>query len=254
MASIPKPPLRGKRSQSQASGGEIPSPSLAASRVISTRSRATASREFPLGCRRPHASTSGRARCYFGSNDYAFDAWGYSTDLDLAYQSTMTELARFLDHVPCFEGMRQCAPLFGALPPALGALTFADRYAWRERWRDEAIALQSKIIAALIAAGIPRPSTEDLEPTVPMVALDSEDEPETPLALAVHSGYSVRMEKPATSRGGKVTKASRRKESGQREARKFRDEGLTRKEIATHLNCSLRTVDNYLADSQTDDY
>src|SRR5687768_3451607 len=40
---------------------------------------------------------------HFGSNDYAFDAWGYSTELDVAYQATVTALASFVDHVSCFE-------------------------------------------------------------------------------------------------------------------------------------------------------
>jgi hypothetical protein len=180
---------------------------------------------------------------YFGSNDYAFDAWGYSTELDLAYQSTVTALASFADHVPCFDGMRQRAPIFEALPPALGLLERDDRHAWREHWRQETMALQSEMVAILLAAGIPRPTVARVEPTEPMHELGTEDEPSAPRVLAARLDQLTRPEKPA------VTRATRRKESRQQHAWVLRQQGLTHKEIATELKCSVRAVQNYLADS-----
>jgi hypothetical protein len=181
---------------------------------------------------------------YFGSNDYAFDAWGYSTDLDLAYQSTLTKLARFLDHVPCFEGMRQRAPIFEALPPALGALARDDRHAWREHWRDEAIAVQSEMVAALIGAGIPRPATTVPEAVTPTRALATPDEPSTPLALPAQLSESM----PSKTRAS--NNATRNRVKRRRLVRELLAERKTRQEILDEVKArnlravGIRTIDN----------
>jgi hypothetical protein len=187
---------------------------------------------------------------YFGSHDFAFDAWGYSTDLDLAYQLAVTGLASFLDHVSCFEGMRQRAPIFGALPPALGALARDDRHAWWEHWRDEAIALQSEMVAILLAAGVPRLATGEPQPTKSMVERHAEPAPEpdagnaigVPFALSAGSGES------ATPKTSRSTEATRNALVGAKKARALRKQGRTRQDIAGELGVAVSTVDNYLND------
>jgi hypothetical protein len=181
---------------------------------------------------------------HFGSNDYAFDAWGYSTEIDLAYQSTIKGLARFLDHVPCFNGMRQRAPIFEALPPALGALTRDDRHEWREHWRDEAIALQSEMVAALIEAGIPRPATRVPVAVTPTRALATPDELSTPLALPAQLSESM----PSKTRVSNI--ATRNKVKRRRLVRELLAEGRTRQEILDEVKArnlravGIRTIDN----------
>jgi hypothetical protein len=250
MTSIPKSPMRGNgRDPRPATGGFPPRPSH-------HREPYRPVQEPP-----PPGSSPWEAvdhiqalrdvlDAYFGSNDYAFDAWGYSTELDLAYQSTITGLVRFLDHVPCFEGMRQRAPIFEALPPALGALARDDRHAWREHWRGEAIALQSEMVAALVAAGIPRLAAGEPQPTKLMVELDGEPAPEpdtenaigVPFALSAGSG-DLSLASPTRS-----TEATRNALLGAKKARAFRKQGRTRQDIANELGVAVSTVDNYLND------
>jgi len=195
---------------------------------------------------------------YFGSNDYAFDAYGYSTELDLAYQSIVTALGRFLDHVPCFEGMRQRAPIFEALPPALGALSRDDRHAWREHWRQETIALQSEMVAALVAADIARPIAGKPVPGALLPEHSTGGEVDVPLALSegaslVSDGHiypAIAQEQSTTSAPRKAGAPTRRKEHKQKLARQYEANGMKRVEIARRLELTPRRVYDLLKESQ----
>jgi hypothetical protein len=195
---------------------------------------------------------------YFGSHDYAFDAWGYTTDLDLAYQSTITGLVSFLDHVPYFQGLRQRAPILEALPPALGALTFDDRHEWREHWRDEASALQSEMVAALRAAGIPRPIEGGPVPGGLLPEHSTGGEVDVPLSLSEGTSFvsggnihpAIAQEQSTTSAPRKASAATRRKEHKQKLARQYEANGMKRVEIARRLELTPRRVFDLLKESQ----
>jgi hypothetical protein len=97
---------------------------------------------------------------YFGFDYFGTDGIGYSTELDLEYQSLVWRAVSLIDTSPCFEGLWWPDRV---LPQCLG---HADRGRWWGQYhgqpgRNETFALQSEMVAALVAAGIPRPTAED---------------------------------------------------------------------------------------------
>jgi hypothetical protein len=106
------------------------------------------------------------------------------------------------------------------------------------------------MIAALMAAGIPRPAAREPQPTKSFVGLHAEPvpEPETghaidvPFALSAGSGESATPKRSRSVRG--TEKVLRRA----KKAKALRAQGKTRQEIANELGVVVGTVDNYLKD------
>jgi hypothetical protein len=141
---------------------------------------------------------------YFGFDYFGADAIGYSLALDLEYQSLVSSAVSLLDASPCFKGMwwpDRIAPY---------CLGHADRRRWLGHYdgnpgRDELIAFQSEMAAALFAAGIARSATGD------------QGRPEAALVSDAATGITGQLNQPVIPSDTKETVAPRpAKKTGRR--------------------------------------
>ncbi len=157
----------------------------------------------------------------------------YDPRVDLSYRKlreTLINTVRRERSLRCYAA--QALNLF---PPTLSEALATDRFRWRDGEAD-LVKFQGDVLSAMTAAGI-EPSWEPGAPK--LFQLDRADQPSSE-----HSSTSAVEKQPGPNRAQRLAMKRRRR------ARELREAGLTVKEIAGDLQCSIRSVSSYLSEVQ----